>query len=166
MPTRRTPEPDDLGAQVHQRGMSGLSYGHAELGHFPQAVRVHPQVTRVLHRKSRRLNEFRELPLRHDPDVLDYLLWRADFGVAVVPGKLQELQEIECRSCILPEQFTSSGCPRSSPIPPTDHHGDHSVTRERQVGGTLVNVRIKQNRAQRGIMWVIGVKGFMMLRCR
>ena len=142
--------------------MSGLSYGQAELGHFPQAVRVHPQVTRVLHRKSRRLNELRELPLRHNPDVLDYLVWRADFGVAVVPGKLQELQEIECRSCILPEQFTSSGCPRSSPIPPTDHHDDHSVTRERQVGGTLVNVRIKQKRAQRGIMRVILVKGFMM----
>jgi len=95
-----------------------------------------------MHRKSRRLNELRELPLRHNPDVLDYLVRRADFGVAVVPGKFQELQEIECRLGILAKQFMSSGCPCIAPIRPTDHQKVHSCTCERQVRGATVNVRI------------------------
>src|SRR5665647_3966908 len=95
-----------------------------------------------MHRKSRRLNELRELPLRHNPDVLDYLVRRADFGVAVVPGKFQELQEIECRLGILAKQFMSSGCPCIAPIRPTDNQKVHSCTCERQVRGATVNVRI------------------------
>src|SRR5665647_3311093 len=120
--------------------MSVRSYGDVELGNLPQASRVHAQVTRVLHRKSRRLNQLRELPLRHNPDVLDYLVRRADFGVAVVPGKFQELQEIECRPGILAKQFTSPGCPRIAPTLPADHHEDHSVMCERQVCGATANV--------------------------
>ena len=45
-------------------GMARRSHGDAALDDFPQPIRVHAQVTRILHCKSRRLNELREIECR------------------------------------------------------------------------------------------------------